>query len=150
MVSARYIAEALLLPRFLHERGVHAVLDAIERNDPDFFIPVWFEAGFRFTPFLFHTVNTSHRLGVIGFPAPQASTESYMGAIVGSKNDPTYQRYLTWERSTPLGFPGETGTMIGEWSQRGHTNHGAGPPFTGDLVADRQAFIDRVLPLLAA
>ena len=35
MPSPRYVAEAFILPRFLKQRGVHAVLDAIERKDED-------------------------------------------------------------------------------------------------------------------
>jgi hypothetical protein len=148
MASPRYIAEAFIFPKFLAAQGVHKVLDAIERRDADFFIPVWMEAGFRFTPMLFHEVFGTHRIGVIGFPMPRESTESYLGIIVGSTTEPAARRYLTWELATPLGFPGETGTMIGEWNERGHGNCGPGPRFTADPVTDLQAILDRIHAIL--
>jgi hypothetical protein len=138
----------MLLPRFLDEKGVHPVLDAIERKDPDYFIPVWFAAGFRFTPLLYYRAVGVHRIGILGFPMPRESTEAYLGAIVGSTADAGFRRYILWERSTTLGFPGETGTVLGEWGPRGHSNHGEGPAYTGDVVTDLAAFYARVAALL--
>jgi len=149
MASHRYIAEAVILPRFIKERGVHAVLDAVERKDTDFFIPVWFEAGFQFTPHLVYSVSGPLRVGVIAFPMPRESTEAYLGIVVGSTKDPAVSRYLTWELSAKLGFEGETGTIIGEWSDRGHGNFGRGPAFTGNLPNDLKAVVDRVLDIVA-
>jgi hypothetical protein len=146
MGSPRYLAEHILMPRFLHERGL-AVVDAIERNDADFFIPVWFEAGFRFSPVLIFQVHASYRVGVVTFPMPREDTEAYLGVFVVPPTAGTI-RYFTWERSLDI-MTGQPATVIGEWSDRGHGNHGEGPPFTGDLSHDTQALILRVLAVAA-
>lgn len=134
------------MPRFLREHGL-AVVDAIERNDTDFFNPVWFEAGFRFSPILIFVVHASYRVGVVTFPLPRQDTEAYLGVFVVP---PTAKaiRYFTWERSIDI-MTGQLATVIGEWSETGHGNHGEGPPFTGDLARDAQALIEGVLAIAA-
>ncbi len=151
MVSHRYVAEAFVLPRFLKERGITAVLDAVERNEPDFFIPVWFEAGFRFSPMLHHRVVGALRLGVISFPMPKEPGEAYLAVVVGSPRDATVARYFTWELGLRLGFDDqETGTVIGEWGERGHSNFGPGPAFTPDFASAMESVILRVIDIVGA
>lgn len=73
MGSPRYLAEHMLMPRFLREQGAPAVLDAIERNDADFFIPVWMDAGFRFTPKLVYRTRGELLLGVLTLPTSSSA-----------------------------------------------------------------------------
>ena len=146
MSSPRYLAAHMLLPRFAREKGAGAVLDAIERNDADFFIPVWMEAGFRFTSRLFYQSGDGLRIGVLTLPMPRGPTEAWFAAIVGSAADPAYLRYLLWEQGEP-GHDGTQGTVLSEWSGTKHLNYGAGPPFTGNLANDRAAFVARVMQI---
>ena len=143
MTSPRYLAAHMLLPRFVREQGASPVLDSIERNDADFFIPVWMEAGFRFTSRLFYQSGDGLRIGVLTLPMPRGPTEAWFAAIAGSASDAAYLRYLLWEQgeSAP---DGTLGTVLGEWSGTTHRNYGAGPPFTGNLANDRAAFLARV------
>ena len=143
MSSPRYLAVHLVLPRFLREQGAGAVLDAIERNDADFFIPVWMEAGFRFTSRLFYQAEDGLRMGVLTLPMPRGPTEAWFAAIVGSASDTGHLRYLLWEQGES-GSDGTPSTVLGEWSGTKHLNYGAGPPFTGNLANDRAAFVARV------
>ena len=143
MSTPRYVAAHLILPRFLREKGAGAVLDAIERNDGDFFIPVWMEAGFRFTPRFFHQAAGALRYGVLTLPMPRQPTEAWFAALVGSASDPGYLRYFLWEQGESL--DGGPRTVVAEWSATGHLNYGDGPPFTGDLSTDRDAFVARVM-----
>lgn len=133
------------MPRFVHEQGAVAVLDAIERNDADFFIPVWMQAGFRFSPRLFHQVADGRRTGVLTLPMPREPTEAWLAAIVGSPSDPAYLRYFLWESGETTGGPPLT--VIGEWAGSTHRNYGAGPPFTRGLTTDCAAFIARVVQI---
>ena len=144
MSSPRYIAAHMLLPRFVREQGAGVVLDAIERNDADFFIPVWMQAGFRFTSRLFHQSVAGFQVGVLTLPMPRGPTEAWFAAIVGNASDPAYLRYLLWEQGES-GSDGSLGTVLSEWSGSKHLNYGAGPPFTGNLAADRAAFLARVM-----
>ena len=146
MGSPRYLAAHLLMPRFLRERSAAAALDAIERNDADFFIPVWMEAGFRFTPRLFHQLADGLRVGVLTLPMPREPTEAWFAAVVGGASDPAYLRYFLWEKGES-GSDNQPYTVISEWAGTQHRNYGAGPPFTGDLAGDRAAFVARVLQL---
>ena len=142
MSSPRYFAAHLILPRFVREKGATVVLDAIERNDADFFIPVWMEAGFRFTPRFLHHVAGNLKLGVLSLPMPRQPTEAWFAAIVASASDPAYLRYFLWEQGESLDE--KPRTVVAEWSGTGHLNYGDGPPFTGDLAGDRGAFVARV------
>ncbi|HEX5611715.1 MAG TPA: hypothetical protein VFX67_03625 [Burkholderiales bacterium] len=140
MSSPRYLAAHLLMPRLLREKGA-AALEAIERNDADFFVPVWAEAGFRFTPRLMYLPRDDLRIGVLTLPMPRESTEAYLAAIVGTASDASLPRYFLWEKGE------DAGTVIGEWAGSAHRNYGAGPPFTGNLAGDCAKFIDRVAEL---
>jgi hypothetical protein len=146
--SPRYVAAHFLMPRFLATHQL-AALDAIERSDADFFIPVWFEAGFRFSPMLIHTRRHGYRFGVITYPMPRASPEAYVGVVVAFEGAATV-RYFTWEESVALSFDGPPtpSTVIGEWRDRSHANHGSGPPFTGDIVNDTEAVLEQVMAIL--
>ena len=161
--SPRYLAEHFLLPRHLEYHQLDAI-EAIERNDQVFFQPVWMRAGFQFEPELVHLERDGYRIGVITFPAPQQPTEAYLGIVVAAPGA-TQVRYFTWEasesievRSTALGEPiaragnaaghDTATTVIGEWRPTGHTNHGPGPAFTGDLVSDLGAVLARVLGVM--
>ena len=145
MSSPRYFAAHLIMPRFVREKGAVAVLDAIERNDADFFIPVWMEAGFRFTPRLLHQAAGGLRLGVLTLPMPREPTEAWFAAIVAGDSDPAYLRYFLWEQGESL--DDKPRTVVTEWAGTGHRNYGDGPPFTGGLAGDRAAFIARVLQI---
>ena len=143
MSSPRYIVAHMLLPAFLREQGASAVLDAIERGDDAFFIPVWTRAGMRFSPRFFHVIHGDFRAGVMTLPMPREMTEAYLVAVVGKRSDPAFLRYFLWE-SGDSADQGQR-TVIGEWSGAAHSNYGSGPPFTGDLANDRAAFIERVV-----
>jgi hypothetical protein len=119
------------------------VLDAIERNDADFFIPSGWKPGFRFTSRLLLPGRDGVRMGVLTLPMPRAPTEAWFAAVVGSASDPAYLRYLLLEQgeSGPEGSPS---TVLTEWSSTTHRNYGAGPPSTANLANDRGAFLDRV------
>ena len=143
MLSPRYLAEHLILPRYLREQGGAAALNAIDGRDADFFIPVWAEAGFRFTPRMVHTANQDFRVGVITLPQPREDTEGYLAAIVGRVSDPSEWGYFVLESSTSL--DGTPRTVVGEWSGSKHANFGSGPPFTGNIEDDVVAFIEAVL-----
>ena len=143
MSSPRYIAAHLILPRFVREKGAGAVLDAIERNDADFFIPVWMEAGFRFTPRLLHQLADSLRIGVLTLPMPREPTEAWFAAVVGRPSDLAYLRYFLWDKGESAS-DNRPYTEVSEWAGTQHRNFGAGPPFTGDLAGDRAAFVARV------
>ncbi|HEX5015397.1 MAG TPA: hypothetical protein VFV72_14715 [Candidatus Limnocylindrales bacterium] len=145
MISPRYLAEHLILPRFLREQGGVMALDAIKERNADFFIPVWMEAGFQFTPRMVHTANQGYRLGLITLPAPREDTEAYFAAIVGNESNPLDWGYFVLESSTSI--DGSARTVIGEWSDGRHLNFGSGPPFTGALEDDAVAFIEAVLEI---
>ena len=145
MSSPRYLAAHLILPRFVREKGAGAVLDAIERNDADFFIPVWMEAGFRFTSRLFYQASGGLRCAVLTLPMPRQPTEAWFAGIVASASDPAYLRYFLWEQGESL--DDKPRTVIAEWAGTGHRNYGDGPPFTGDLAGDRGAFVARVMQI---
>ena len=145
MSSPRYIAAHFILPRFVGEKGAGAVLDAIERNDADFFIPAWMEAGFRFTSRLSWQAEGHLRIGVLTLPMPRQPAEAWFAAIVGSSSDPAYLRYFLWEQGEAL--DGRPHTVVAEWSGTAHRNYGEGPPFSGDLAGDRGAFVARVLQI---
>ena len=142
MSSPRYLAEHLIMPRFLREKGAGAALDAIERNDAEFFIPVWMEAGFRFNPRFFYQTAEGLRIGAMTLPMPRQETEAWLAAIVGSASDPAYLRYFLWEQSDSI--DNQPRTVISEWSGAAHLNYGDGPPFTLDLANDCAAFLSRV------
>ena len=142
--SPRYVAEHLLLPRFIGERGPLEVLSAMERNDPDFFIPVWMEAGFRFTPRFFTKQAGPFRVGVMTFPMPREQTEGWLGVIIGRSDAPPWFRYFVWEKSVNI-MSGADSTVIGEWRASTHMNHGPGPAFSGQLPDDVWTFVDAVL-----
>jgi hypothetical protein len=146
MGSPRYIAEHLLLPRFVREKGASAVLEAIERGDADFFIPVWMEAGFRFNTRLMYRTQGGMRLGMLTLPMPREVTEAYFALVVGKAADPAYLRYFLWETSDP-GSDDEPRTVISEWAGAVHRNYGSGPPFTRDLANDSAKFVARVAEL---
>lgn len=139
--SPRYLAEHVLLPRFLKERGAAAVLSAMQGGDRNYFLPVWMEAGFRFQPRLeFGEVN-GLRLGLMSFPSPREAAEAYLAVVVGKASDPAFLRYFLWER-------GEPGTFITEWKGSSHLNHGAGAAFTGSLEEDGFRFLQRVAEIV--
>jgi hypothetical protein len=144
--SPRYIAEHMILPRFMHEAGAGAVLDAIEQHDADFFIPVWMQAGFRFTPRLIYLTFEDLRVGILTFPAPREPTEGFLGVFVAKPGDSGFFRYFVWE--TSVGLDGAPGTVIGEWRDSKHINHGAGPPQTGNLPNDAYELAKAVLATL--
>jgi len=146
MPSPRYLAEHLAMPRFLREQGASAALDAIERGDADFFVPVWSEAGFRFTSRLLHVIRGPLRVGVLSLPMPREATEAYLAAVVGKPSDAAFLRYFLWEKSDSVSDD-KPHTMLSEWAGSAHRNFGEGPPFTGDLATDCDKFIDRVVPL---
>ena len=143
MSSPRYLAAHLLMPRFVREKG-RAALDAVERNDPDFFLSVWAEAGFRFTSRLMYATRGELRIGVLTLPMPREWSEAYLAAIVGKASDASALRYFLWEKGE------DAATVIGEWAGATHRNYGAGPPFTGNLAGDCGKFLDRVAELCSA
>src|SRR5262245_32450255 len=145
MSSPRYLAEHLIMPRFLREKGAAAALDAVERNDADFFIPVWMEAGFRFTTRLFHQAAGDLRIGVLTLPMPRQPTEAWFASIVGAASDPASLRYLLWEQGESL--DGKPSTVVAEWPGSSHLNYGEGTPCTGALANDRDAFVARVMQI---
>ena len=145
MSSPRYLAEHLVMPRFLREKGAGAALDAIERNDADFFIPVWMEAGFRFTPRFFCQAVEGLRVGAMTLPMPRQPTEAWLAAVVGAAADPGHLRYFLWEQSDLS--DGRPRSVLSEWSGSGHLNYGDGPPFTGNLANDCAAFLARVVEI---
>lgn len=134
------------MPRFLREQGASAVLDAIEHGNADFFIPVWMEAGFRFTPKLVYLAREGLRVGMLALPTPREATEAYLAVVVGKASDPGYLRYILWEMSESL-FDDKPGTVIGEWTTSAHCNHGEGPPFTGNFANDSAKFVARVVQI---
>lgn len=144
MGSGRYLAAHILMPRFIRDRGVANVLAAIERDDRDFFIPVWFEAGFRFDTLLIYTQQAEFSIGIIGMPKPREMTEAYLVAVVGKPADPTFCRYFLWEQSISV-LDNAPRTVLGEWDDTRHRNHGDGPPFTGDLANDCAKFMVAVI-----
>jgi hypothetical protein len=146
MSSPRYLAEHLIMPRYLREKGAAAALDAVERNDADFFIPVWMEAGFRFSPRFFYQAAEDVRIAVLTLPMPREPTEAWLAAIAGHASDPGYLRYFLWEKSESL-LDDRPGTVLSEWSGSSHLNYGAGPPFTGNLASDCAAFMARVVQI---
>ena len=145
MISPRYLAEHLILPRYLREQGAVAALDAIQARNPEFFTPIWMEAGFQFTPRMVHTANQGYRLGLITLPAPRDDTEAYFAAIVGNEANPLDWGYFVLESSTAI--DGSARTVIGEWADGQHLNFGSGPAFTGNLEDDAVAFIENVLEI---
>lgn len=145
MISPRYLAEHLIMPRYLRDQGAVTALDAIRDRNPDFFIPVWMEAGFQFTPRMVHTGAQGYRVGLITLPAPRDDTEGYFAAIVGSEANPLDWGYFVLESSTSI--DGSARTVIGEWADGRHLNFGSGPAFTGNLEDDAVAFIERVLEI---
>lgn len=130
------------MPRFLAERGAAAVLGAIEARDAEFFVPVWMEAGFRFTPTFLSTSHGAWRVGLLTFPKPRQITEAYFGAVVGRTDEPTFLRYFLLEESV------DKSTVVGESREGRHVNYGAGSAFTGDLATDAWSFTQRVLEIL--
>jgi len=144
--SPRYIAEHVIMPRFLRDRGAEACLDAIAQKNDEFFIPVWFEAGFQFRPMFVHAVHPPHRVGIITFPRPREATEAYVGVVVGHVEDRSFLRYFLWEQS--VSFTGEAGTVLGEWEDGSHVNYGAGPKFSGSFEDDIKELTRRVLGFL--
>ena len=146
MSSPRYLAEHLIMPRYLREKGAAAALDAVERNDADFFIPVWMEAGFRFSPRFFYQLGEGARIGVLTLPMPREPTEAWLAAIVGAASDPAALRYFLWEKSESV-LDDRPRTVLSEWSGSSHLNYGAGPPFTGNLANDCAVFIARVVQI---
>jgi len=145
--SPRYIAEHFLFPAFLRAHGIEAVLRAIEFRDSQFFIPIWVEAGFRFTPNLLYSVYDDYRVGTLTFPTPRAITEAFMGVVVGRVSDPKYARYFTWELSVSTHDQRPT-TVLGEWNDGRHVNYGAGPAPSGNLQSDAWQLVQSVLRLL--
>ena len=146
MTSPRYLAEHLIMPGFLRERGAAAVLDAIERSDSDFFIPVWMQAGFRFSPRFMYRTTGELRIGAMTLPRPREATEAYFAAVVGKPADAAFARYFLLEASDSAA-DGATRTIVGEWAASAHRNYGAGPPFTGDLATDCGSFLAQVATL---
>ena len=141
------MAEHMLMPQFLAQHGI-GVLDAIQRRDANFFIPVWSQAGFQFSPVLMYQARNGWRIGIVTFPMPREDTEAYLGVFVAREGEYTL-RYFTWERGMEFTAGGaRPGTVVGEWSPQGHSNHGAGPAFTGDVVTDTHAITERVLTLV--
>jgi hypothetical protein len=149
MASPRYLAAHLLMPRFLRERGAPAVLDAIERGDADFFLPVWMNAGLRFTTRPSYRAQGGLRVGVLTLPLPRDTTEAYLAVVVGKTAEPAYLRYFLWEKSESL-FDDKPRTVISEWAGTAHRNYGQGPPFTGELTRDSGELIARLVALCAA
>ena len=119
--SPRYLAEHFLLPKFLKERGAADVFAAFGRGDRNFFIPVWFEAGFRFQPWLDFSEVEGLRLGLMSLPNPREATEAYLAVVVGKVSDPTLLRYFLWEK-------GEGCTFVTELASGKHLKFGVGPP----------------------
>jgi hypothetical protein len=144
MSSPRYLAEHMIMPRFLRETGFGNALAAIQRRDADYFIPVWMKAGFRFSPTLLFTERGDWRVGVLTLPQPREITEAYLAAIVGRISDPTHGRYFLLETAESIADKRKH-TVLGEWNETRHGNFGEGPPFTGNLPSDQAAFVDRVL-----
>ena len=149
MSSPRYLAAHLLMPRFLREQGASVVLDAIERGDADFFLPLWVNAGFRFTTRPSYSAHGGLRVGVLTLPMPREVTEAYLAAVVGKTAEPAYLRYFLWEKSESV-FDDKPRTVISEWAGTEHRNYGQGPPFTGNLTKDSGEFVARVATLCAA
>lgn len=147
--SPRYIAEHFLMPRFIAARGADAVLRAMETKDADFFVPVWMEAGFRFTPTFLCGVVAEWRVCVMTFPMPREMTEAYLGVVIGRTDEPSFVRFFLWEQSISFVEGGtKPSTVIGEWQDGRHVNYGPGPAFTGDLAGDMSALVKQLLALL--
>ncbi len=145
--SPRYVAAHMLLPRFFEERGATALLDAIEAQDGDFFIPVWMTAGFRFTPTFLHATVGPRRIGVMTLPMPREPAEAYMAILVGSAGEPAPARLFLLERAEPL-TPQSPPTFVCSWAGTRHLNHGPGPAFTGDLANDAWAVVQRAIAIV--
>jgi hypothetical protein len=143
MSSPRYLAAHLILPAFLREQGAPALLAAIERADADFFVPVWMQAGFRFSPRFIHRAFGELRIGVLSLPRPRQETEAFFAAVAARVTDLQPARFFLLELAEPAGEGGGR-TMIGEWAVTAHRNFGNGPPFSGDFAADAGAFIEQV------
>jgi hypothetical protein len=88
MSSPRYLAEHLIMPRYLREKGAAAALDAVERNDADFFIPVWIEAGFRFSPRFFYQAADGRQDRRADAADAARADRAWLAAIVGAASDP--------------------------------------------------------------
>jgi hypothetical protein len=146
--SPRYLAEHFLMPQFLADRGANAVLSAIDQKNVDFFQPVWMDAGFRFSPAFLYATQAPYRIGILTFPQPQDVTEAYLGAVLGRTDDPSFLRYFLWEESISF-TPGQTATVIGEWTETEHANYGPGPVFTGSLQNDAWEFAKRILAIVS-
>jgi hypothetical protein len=148
--NRRYIAAHKFLPHyFFNELGPERILNAIERGDNDTFIPVWFAAGFQFTPQFVYQTHDNFRIGLISLPAPRKATEAYMAVFVGRKDDPEFGRYFLLELTDKLFTDGPT-TMVTEWDrEHKHHNYGKGPAFEKDFDACVNAFMKRVIELIA-
>jgi len=142
MMSPRYLIAHMLLPAFLREQSGTLVHEAIARGDDEFFIPVWMRAGIRFSPRLLDMSRGDFRIGVMTLPTPREMTEAYLAAAVSTASDPDHMRYFLLEA-------GPSGTIIGEWTESTHSNFGAGPPLTGNLAVDSDAFVERVIQICA-
>jgi hypothetical protein len=140
--SPRYLAEHLILPRFLKERGAADVFAAFARGDRNFFDPVWAEAGFRFLPrFDFGEID-GLRLGLMTLPTPRDATEAYFAVLVGRTSDPALLRCFLWEK-------GDARTVMTEWREGKHLNYGEGPPFTGDWGADGDEVLKKIYGIVS-
>jgi hypothetical protein len=115
----------------------------MERDNTDFFIPIWMEAGFRFTPRFFLKQTGPFRIGVLTFPMPREQTEGWLGVVVARSDAPPWFRYFIWEKSVDLMSGAET-AVTGEWRGTTHVNHGPAPDFAPD---DIWVFVDGVLRL---
>jgi hypothetical protein len=146
--SGRYMAAHLLLPRLVASAGARRVLDAVEQKDEAYFVPVWMEAGFRFRPSFVHAQHAGYRFGVLTLPKPQEMTEAYLGLVAGKLDASDFGRYFTLEHSINFATPSEAATVIGEWRDGTHFNHGPGPRPTGDLSSVAWELVQAVVPRL--
>lgn len=135
------------MPQFLRDRGASAVLSAIEAKNADFFAPLWSEVGIRYAPQFLYAVQAPFRIGVMTFPRPEDVTEAHLGAVIGRTDAPQFLRFFLWEESITF-QPGQSATVIGEWTDTEHANYGAGPKLTGILSSDAWEFTKRVLTIL--
>jgi hypothetical protein len=142
-MSRRYAAEHGWFRRFVASQPADLLMAAFREKNSDFFIPVWFSAGFRFTPSLFYDQVDGVEIGILTFPAPQEPGEAYLGAVVRTKDAPKAQYFLL-EMSEKL-FESSTGTMVCAWNDECHWNYGHGKAFSGKLSLDVEAFKKRVL-----
>lgn len=127
-----------LLPQFARDAG-HRVLDGTPPGDvtPNL-VRMWtgFGESLPAADRLPADGLTAQRLTyggidllLVTLPAPAAPPEAYYAAIARAQGS-TECRYFTLEHTVDV-LTGNSATMYGGWSERGHLNYGPGPETPG-------------------